>query len=140
MIDWKLHRFDSCVLQAVLSMLLLVCFGTVAIGDEQTKMTDDNGVSTAHAGPVDEAEKERAVTAGMLMLVLVVGVFAGLLVVVVMWGRRVRRTVRRPTNRIVPGDELWFLKPNKNEAATRPTVTPHVDEPPTSDTDLPDAP
>jgi heme/copper-type cytochrome/quinol oxidase subunit 2 len=139
-IDWKSHRFGACALQMALSVLLLACFGTVAIGDEQSKTSDSHGVSTTHADPVDEAEKERAVTAGVLMLVLVVGVVSGLLVVVVLWGRRVRRTVRKPTARIEPGDALWFLKPNKNKPATRPAVTPHVDEPPTSDTDLPGDP
>jgi|GEM_PF-2332048 beta-lactamase regulating signal transducer with metallopeptidase domain len=124
-------------MQAALSMLLLACFGTVAVGSEKAKAADGHGVSTTHADPDVEAEKERAVTAGVLLLVLVIGVVAALLVVVVLWGRRVRRTVRKPTTRIVPGDALWFLKPNKNKPATRPAVTPQADALPTDDTDLP---
>jgi len=125
------------VLQAALSMLLLACLGTVAAGDEQSKTSEVNSVSTTQVDPEDEAEKERVVTAGVLLLVLVIGVVAGLLVVVVLWGRRVRRMARKPTARIVPGDALWYLKPKKNEAAIHPVATPQEDERPTSDTDLP---
>jgi ABC-type Fe3+ transport system permease subunit len=129
------------VLHAALTLLLLACCATVAVGSEQpvqAETSDVSSVSTTQADPGNEAEKERAVTVGMLLLALVISVFAGLLFVVVLLGRRVRRMARKPTARIVPGDELWFLKPKKNEAVIHPAATPQEDEPPTSDADLPD--
>lgn len=141
MVDWTSHRFASCVLQAALSMLLLACCWTVALGGDRSVQSEDSGindVSEDQADPKDQAKKERVVTAAVLLLVLVIGVSAGLLVVIVLWGGRVRRAARKPTARIVPGDELWFLKPKKSEIATRPAATPQEDDPSVSDTDAPD--
>lgn len=119
----ELQRLALCLL------LLAVCC-TVVCGQEPDRAADVAERATAtQAVQPETAEKERVVTAAVFLLVLVVIVGAALLLAVILWGRSVRRIARKPTARISPGDELWYLKPDKTEPPKQPATETEPQEP-----------
>lgn len=64
----------------------------------------------------EEKQKREAVVIGGLMLILVVVTGIGLVAMVLILGRRMRRMTRKPLGTAGPQDDLWFLrKPKRSE-------------------------
>ena len=67
----------------------------------------ENGQPAAEPG---EAERQRALTTAILMLGGVLFIGAMTIVLILLWGFRVRRIARRPLPRTTPVDPLWYLR------------------------------
>lgn len=68
----------------------------------------DDGESEA-----ERQRRERVVTGGMLLLAGIAAAGAALVGLVVLWGVRVRRVLRRPLPEQSARDNLWYLRPKK---------------------------
>jgi hypothetical protein len=76
---------------------------------------DANGTRPAVETP-EEKQKREAVVIGGLMLILVVVTGIGLVAMVLILGRRMRRLTRKTLPTAGPTDDLWFLrKPKRSE-------------------------
>lgn len=65
----------------------------------------------AEADPPEESHrKEGIVTAAVFLLGGVAAIGASLIGMVVLWGFRVRRTIRQPLPKTAKPDELWYLR------------------------------
>ena len=73
--------------------------------------------------PNRERRKRIVQLAGYLLLLLAL---SGLLLVtvIVLWGFRARRVVRKPLPQVSPVDELWYLRPKQPKPADRPDEDP----------------
>jgi hypothetical protein len=65
----------------------------------------------------DRNAKRRAASIGLLGLVGIVLTGVGLMVLVVLWGHRLRRITRSSSPHPTRGDELWYLRPDKQKPA-----------------------
>jgi hypothetical protein len=63
----------------------------------------------------DTQAKKEALTLGFIMLGSIIVGGTILLALVVMWGNRTRRLARSPLPAVANRDELWFLKPRKDQ-------------------------
>jgi hypothetical protein len=71
----------------------------------------DNGQRTTDGGqPLEEAARQRALTSAILMLGGVLFIGAMMIVLILLWGFRVRRIARKPLPRSTPIDPLWYLR------------------------------
>jgi hypothetical protein len=90
---------------------LLISLATPSIGLAQEASGTRPPVETP-----EEKQKREAVVVGSLMLILVVVTGIGLVSMVLILGRRMRRMTRKPLPTAGPGDDLWFLrKPKRPE-------------------------
>ncbi len=67
--------------------------------------------------PEDADSPERLVTIAIYLLVIVIVLSVSLLIVMMLWGVRVRREVRKPLPALRPSDPLWYLKTKKHPPA-----------------------
>lgn len=125
----ELRRLALCLLLSGIGSA--AAFGQEA---EQTTGVTGQTASTQTSAPSAD-DKERVATAAVFLLVLVVMVGVALLLAVVLWGRSVRRVARKPTPRISPGDELWYLKPDKTTEAKQPATDSENHDPPEPEAD-----
>lgn len=72
----------------------------------------------------EEKQKREAVVAGSLILILVVIAGIGLLAMVLILGRRMRRLTRQTLPGCKPQDDLWFLRKPKATEPERSTPPP----------------
>ena len=68
--------------------------------------------------------RERTITVGFYLLLLIVVTGVSMLLLIVLGGSAVRRSARAPLPRQTPTDPLWFLR-DKQRLAERPTETGH---------------
>lgn len=76
-------------------------------------------------------KRQRTFTVGVLILLGITITGLGLLVVVILWGHRVRRRSRDPLPEASRGDDLFYLKTgNKPQQDTTviPPKPPHIEE------------
>ena len=71
----------------------------------------------------DAGEPLRLVTIAIYLLVAVTVAIVSLLILVMLWGARVRRQARQPLPSTSPNDPLWYLKGKKSKL-TEPDPTP----------------
>jgi hypothetical protein len=105
--------------------------------------SDRNGSNAATSPDANEKRKQQVkATAAVYLLMLVVIVCVSLLILVVLWGRRIRRLVRKPSKHVSLGDELWYLRPKKNQLTSeRPSTTAADGQTPTeTDHNSPETP
>ncbi len=75
----------------------------------------------------DAGEPLKLVTIAIYLLVAVTVAIVSLLILVMVWGARVRRQARRPLPSTSPNDPLWYLKGKKSKL-TEPNRGPGVSE------------
>ncbi len=75
----------------------------------------------------DAGEPERLVTIAIYLLIAVTVAIVSLLILVILWGARVRRQARKPLPSTTPNDPLWYLK-GKNSKLAEPNPAPGVSE------------
>jgi hypothetical protein len=120
-IDWTCEPTYSGRLAAAAWLLLLACWDApLEAAAPASPAAGRPAQSAANVDETDERRKQQLATAGVFLMVLVLLAGGGLLLMVILWGRRVRRTVRKPSPPASPGDELWYLRPNKQDGGTSP--------------------
>ena len=100
-----------------------------------TDSTDRNGSAAAESAFASDEQKQKVATVAVYLLMLVVIICVGLLILVLLWGRRVRKLMRKPSKPVSLGDELWYLKPKKNQLPSGPPSTTAKDGPAPTETD-----
>ncbi|MCA9067559.1 MAG: hypothetical protein KDA84_01460 [Planctomycetaceae bacterium] len=113
------HRMSFASALGLMGLILVLLWTSepsVAIADEEKPDT------TAESSKTETTpEQQRTVTAALYLLVaLTVGVVA-LLLVLILWGARVRREARKPLATISPNDPLWYLKKSSKPPLREPT-------------------
>lgn len=66
--------------------------------------------------PESSAEQQRTVTIAIYLLIALTVGTVSLLIILMLWGARVRRQVRKPLPTSSPKDPLWYLKTKKPPA------------------------
>lgn len=104
-----------------------------------TQSVDTAGATKAEAADkVDDREaKERAVSAGILVLLGITIAGMGMVLLVMIWGRRVRRISLRSSGKTAPADPFWYLRakprqPDGPSGRTGERPEPHQPESPDS--------
>lgn len=120
--DTSRHRWRTRTARCICVSLLTTTWLLLPTASSHTAEESPADVPRAHSATSAEAQsdsetdaskKQLAVTVAVLLLILVVVVSLGLIGLVMLWGRRVRRTARQPSPQIQPRDDLWYLKPDK---------------------------
>jgi hypothetical protein len=70
--------------------------------------------AAAFREPAGSDDSVRTVTVAMYLLVALTMGTVSLMLVLMLWGSRVRREARKPLPATKPKDPLWYLKPKKN--------------------------
>jgi len=96
--------------------------------------SDRNVANAATNAGASEKKKQQVATVAVYLLALVVFICVALLIVVLLWGRRVRQLMRKPSKSASLGDELWYLKPKKNQPTGEPPSTNAADGPTSTET------
>lgn len=108
-------------------------------GGDETANASSEATKDASPESLPEEEKREGrqkVVAAAFLLMGILGLGLFLLALVLWWGFRVRRLVRRPLPKAGPGDELWYLKHTTAGESPRPPGTTSRGNAPQSDDDL----
>jgi hypothetical protein len=76
--------------------------------------------------PDSSEERQRMVTIGIYLLIALTVGTVSFLILLMLWGARVRRQARKPLPGTTPNDRLWYLKSKKHlktEADTKANVS-----------------
>ena len=71
------------------------------------------GDSVEFPQPDEKGGPEQLATIALYLLVAVTVLAVSMLILVMLWGVRVRRQIRKPLPAIKPTDPLWYLKAKK---------------------------
>jgi hypothetical protein len=109
------------------ALMLLVFAGTPAVFAETAPT---GGAEFREPGAA--AEPERLLGLAIYLLVVIAILTVSLLIILMLWGVRVRRQVRKPLSPVHPPDPLWYLKTKKHPATEpgRPRNESEEKEPP----------
>ena len=88
--------------------------------------------------PESDEQQQRIVTVAIYLLIAVTVTIVSLLIIVMLWGARVRRQARQPLPSTSPNDPLWYLK-GKNPKPTEPNKPPGVSDSKTTKQDAAEA-
>ncbi len=139
----RVLRMNIASLLRVRILAVLVCFVALAgrvVGDD-TKAVDPppNGAASdrAEQQPADgkdEERKRKTLTLGLMVLFCITLAGLGGLLIVILWGHRVRRISRKPLPEASRGDELFYLK-KENQTSNRTDNEIVVQPPPQNEFD-----
>ena len=77
--------------------------------------------------PESDEQQQRVVTVAIYLLIALTVGIVSLLIIVMLWGARVRRQARQPLPSTRPNDPLWYLK-GKNPKLNEPHRPPGVSD------------
>jgi len=109
---------------------LCICFGlfpAAVAAQEQAAVESAESVSaepstaaadTSIDDPARDEQRRQSALAGMMILALVCVVFLTLIMLVIVWSRRIRRLVKTPLPGQHPGDPLWYLRRSPPDPAS----------------------
>ncbi len=135
-------------LVAQILMALVCLLGTSARNLPAQELSPPSPPSaTPNAAPSDKAKqaaeelskderKQKAVTLGLMILFCIALTGLGLLAVVIIWGHRVRRISRKPLPAAPRGDDLFYLKNDKQQKANPIENTTVIPPPPEDGFDI----
>lgn len=78
--------------------------------------------------PETTPEQQRTVTAAIYLLVALTMGIVTLLILLMLWGARVRREARKPLASTTPNDPLWYLKKSAKPPLREPNLPDDVSE------------
>lgn len=104
--------------------------GRPSLKAESASVPEPKSVARPAASDEPQEESKEAATIGFLLLSVITFTGLSLVAFVVIWGHRVRRVVRGSLPSQSARDELWYLRPPKEqpEDAAGPADGPAADE------------